>query len=94
VTVHAGPAAGSGALVDRILEKGLFVTVDRQGHSALLRLSVMASHTTAELAEAARTLARAVPSSVRTAAARGAVEAARSARPASGGVFDGLADAA
>ena len=29
VTIPAGPAAGSGALVDRILEKGLFVGIER-----------------------------------------------------------------
>ena len=94
VTVHAGPGAGSGALVDRILEKGLFVSVDRAGDAALLRLTVMASHTKSELAEAARTLARAVPSSVRKAAARGALDARRATRPVEGGVFDGLAEAA
>jgi len=93
VTVHAGPAAGSGALVDRILEKGLFVSVERAGDAALLKLSVMASHTKSELAAAARTLSRAVPSSVRKAAARGAMDAGRAGRP-DGGVFDGLAEAA
>lgn len=94
VSVHAGPAAGSGALVDRILEKGLFVGVTVTGGSASLRLGVMASHTKSELAQAARTLTRAVPSAVRQAAAQGAVEASRARRPAAGGVFDGLAEAA
>ncbi len=94
VAVHAGPAATSGALVDRILEKGLFVTVERTGDAATLRLSVMASHTKSELAEAARTLSRAVPSSVHQAAARGAVEASHARPSSAGAVFDGLAEAA
>ncbi len=94
VTIDAGPAPGSRALVDRILEKGLFVGIDRAGDSATLRLSVMASHTKSELTEAARTLARTVPAGVRQAAARGASEAERGAPPAAGGVFDGLAEAA
>jgi len=94
VAIHAGPAAGSGALFERILEKGLFVGVERSGDAALLRLSVMASHTKSELVQAARTLARAVPSGVRQAAARGALQASQSPRPGAGGVFDGLAEAA
>lgn len=94
VSVHAGPAAGAGALVDRILEKGLFVGLTTTGGSAALRLSVMASHTKSELAQAARTLARAVPAGVRQAAARGALEASQAHRPAAAGVFDGLAEAA
>ena len=77
VTVHAGPAAGSGALVDRILEKGLFVTVERAGDTAALRLSVMASHTKSELARRRARSRRRCPSSVRKAAARGALEAGR-----------------
>ncbi len=94
VAVHAGPAAACSALVDRILEKGLFVTVERAGDAAILRLSVMASHTKSELAEAARTLSCAVPSSVRQAAARGAVEASQARPSGAGVVFDGLAEAA
>ena len=94
VSVHVGPAAGAGALVERILEKGLFVATTTTGATAALRLSVMASHTKSELAQAARTLARAVPTSVRQAAASGAIEADRTGRPAAGGVFDGLAEAA
>ncbi len=94
VAVHAGPAAGSAALVERALENGLFVGVTTSGGSAVLRLAVMASHTKSELAQAARTLARALPATVRQAAARGALEAGKGRRPGAGGVFDGLAEAA
>ena len=54
----------------------------------------MASHTKAELTQAARTLARALPSAVRQAAARGALEASQARPTSGGGVFDGLAEAA
>ena len=94
VTVHAGPAAASGALVDRILEKGLFVTVERAGDAATLRLSVMASHTKSELTEAARTLSR---ERCRRPCARPPPGARRSQPGAAARrrrVFDGLAEAA
>jgi glycine C-acetyltransferase/8-amino-7-oxononanoate synthase len=93
VSVHVGAAAGAGALVERILERGIFVAAVVAGGSATLRLSVMASHTKSELTQAARTLARTVPAAVRESAARGALEANRPAA-GTGGVFDGLAEAA
>ena len=79
--------------MDRILEKGLFVTVERTGETAALRLSVMASHTKSELAQAARTLRARCPRPCARPppAARWRPPAGR---PAAGGVFDGLAEAA
>ncbi len=105
-----GDAGDALAVSERALERGVFAQAIRpptvpEGTSRL-RLTVMASHTKTELREAARTLASAVPASVRKAAAERAVQAQRAAAAAAvdtgaGGaddrrsrIFDGLADAA
>ena len=107
-----GDAADALAVTERALEQGVFAQAIRpptvpEGTSRL-RLTVMASHTKAELREAAKTLASAVPSSVRKAVAGRALQAqaqatAAAAAPGAGAtgaagrrsrIFDGLADAA
>jgi hypothetical protein len=55
-----------------------------------LRLTVMASHTKPELRDAAKTIAAAVPASVRKGAVRRVLDAEQTAA-VSGRVFDGLA---
>ena len=81
---------------ERALERGIFAQAIRPPTvppgGSRLRLTVMASHTASELREAAKVLAQALPASAREAAARRAVEAAPAG--GSGGVYDGLSDAA
>jgi glycine C-acetyltransferase/8-amino-7-oxononanoate synthase len=94
--VVIGDAAVAVAASERALENGVFAQAIRpptvaEG-SSRLRLTVMASHTKAELRDAAKTVASAVPGSVRKAAARRALESQETA--ATGRIFDGLADAA
>ena len=103
--VVIGDAADALSVSERALERGVFAQAIRpptvpEGTSRL-RLTVMASHTKAELREAAKRLAIAVPSSVRKVAAGRALQAqaAADAAAADAGVrrsriFDGLADAA
>ena len=91
--VVIGDASAAVAASERALENGVFAQAIRpptvpEGTSRL-RLTVMASHTKSELRDAAKTLAAAVPASVRKAAARRVLEAQDAA--ASGRVFDGLA---
>ena len=104
-----GDAGDALAVTERALAQGVFAqaipppTVP-EGASRP-RLSVRASHTKAELREAAKTLASAVPSSVRKAAATRALQAQAAVDAAAAGgakdaygrrsrIFDGLADAA
>jgi glycine C-acetyltransferase/8-amino-7-oxononanoate synthase len=94
--VVIGKAGDAVAASERALEKGVFAQAIRpptvpEGTSRL-RLTVMASHTKSELRDAAKTLASALPGSVRKAAARRVLQAPESA--VSGRVYDGLADAA
>ena len=81
---------------ERALERGVFAQAIRPptvpDGSSRLRLTVMASHTKAELRDAAKVVAKAVPEAARKAAARQALEAEAAA--AGGRVFDRLADAA
>ncbi len=91
--VVVGDAGKAVTASERALENGVFAQAIRpptvpEGTSRL-RLTVMASHTKSELRDAAKTLARAVPASVRKAAARQALEAQDAA--ATDRVFDGLA---
>ena len=105
-----GSAEDAVSVSERALERGVFAQAIRpptvpEGTSRL-RLTVMGSHTKAELREAAKTLAAAVPPSVRQVAAQRALQAqaaadaaARTAASDGGGdrrsrIFDGLADAA
>ena len=105
-----GDAADALAVTERALEQGVFAQAIRpptvpEGTSRL-RLTVMASHTKTELREAAKTLASAVPSSVRKVMAGRALQAQATAAAAARGtgatgaggrrsrIFDGLADAA
>lgn len=95
--IVVGDANAAVKASERALENGVFAQAIRpptvpEGTSRL-RLTVMASHTKSELRDAAKTLAAAVPSSVRKAAARRVLEAENTAA-ATGRVFDGLADAA
>jgi 8-amino-7-oxononanoate synthase len=98
VPVIVGDAETAVAASERALERGVFAQAIRpptvpEG-SSRMRLTVMASHTKSELRDAARIVAKAVPESVRKAAARRALEAEHAGAQQSGGVFDGLADAA
>ncbi len=91
--VVVGGAGDAVAASERALEHGVFAQAIRpptvaEG-SSRLRLTVMASHTKSELRDAARTLAAAVPASVRKAAVRRVLDAEQTA--VSGRVFDGLA---
>ena len=97
-----GDADTAVAVSNQALEHGVFATAIRpptvpEGTSRL-RLTVMASHTKAELKDAARTIARAVPASARKIAVQHSIaaEATALATAESRGsrVFDGLADAA
>ena len=91
--VVVGNAKAAVKATERALEHGVFAQAIRpptvpEGTSRL-RLTVMASHTKSELRDAAKTLAGAVPASVRKAAARRVLEGHDAA--ATGRVFDGLA---
>ncbi len=98
VPVIVGDADAAVAASERALERGVFAQAIRPptvpDGSSRLRLTVMASHTKAELREAAEVVAKAVPEAARKAAARRALEADAAAHAAGGRVFDGLADAA
>jgi len=92
--VVIGAAGDALAASERALENGVFAQAIRpptvaEG-SSRLRLTVMASHTKSELRDAAKTIAAAVPASVRKAAARRVLEA-ESTVATRGRVFDGLA---
>ena len=91
--VVVGDAKAAVKASERALEHGVFAQTIRpptvpEGTSRL-RLTVMATHTKSELRDAAKTLAAAVPASVRKAADRRVLEGQDVA--ASGRVFDGLA---
>jgi 8-amino-7-oxononanoate synthase len=98
VPVIVGHADAAVTASERALERGVFAQAIRPptvpDGSSRLRLTVMASHTKAELREAAEVVAKAVPDAARKAAARRALEADAAAHAAGGRVFDGLADAA
>ena len=91
-----GDAETAVAATERALGRGVFAQAilppTVPGGTSRLRLTVMASHTKAELREAASTIASAVPAEARKTMARHAFDA----RPAadSARVFDRLADAA
>jgi 8-amino-7-oxononanoate synthase len=94
VPLVVGAAARAVAASERALENGVFAQAIRPptvpDGSSRLRLAVMSSHTSSELRDAARTLARAVPEAARPpVAAPEQVEAAGEPR-----IFDHLADAA
>ena len=91
--VVVGDAKAAVKASERALEHGVFAQAIRpptvpEGTSRL-RLTVMATHTKSELRDAAKTLAAAVPASVRKAAARRVLEGQDVA--VAGRVFDGLA---
>ena len=96
VPVIVGVADAAVSASERALERGVFAQAIRPptvpDGSSRLRLTVMASHTKAELRDAAKVVAKAVPEAARKAAARQALEAEAAA--AGGRVFDRLADAA
>jgi glycine C-acetyltransferase/8-amino-7-oxononanoate synthase len=96
VPVIVGDADAAVSASERALERGVFAQAIRPptvpDGSSRLRLTVMASHTKAELRDAAKVVAKAVPEAARKAAARRALEA--EAVAAGGRVFDRLADAA
>jgi len=99
VPVIAGEADDAVTASERALERGVFAQAIRPptvpAGSSRLRLTVMASHTKAELREAAKVVAKAVPVAARQAAARHALEAEAAAADTAGPrVFDRLADAA
>ena len=99
VPAIVGDADTAVAASERALERGVFAQAIRPptvpDGSSRLRLTVMASHTKAELREAAKVVAGAIPAEARKAAARRALEADTAAAEAGGPrVFDGLADAA
>jgi 8-amino-7-oxononanoate synthase len=85
------------AASERALERGVFAQAIRPptvpAGSSRLRLTVMASHTSSELRDAARVLAAALPSRARPAPVP-ATAAKAAGEPVRGRVFDGLADAA
>jgi glycine C-acetyltransferase/8-amino-7-oxononanoate synthase len=95
-----GDAEDAVAVSEQALERGVFAQAIRPptvpAGTSRLRLTVMASHTKAELREAAQTIAAAVPASVRKAAAERALaaQAAAKTRTDPGRIYDGLADAA
>jgi 8-amino-7-oxononanoate synthase len=89
VPLVVGDAVAAVAACEKALRKGVFAQAIRpptvpEG-SSRLRLAVMASHTGAELRQAAKALAAAVPSQP---------VAQRTPAERSGGVYDGLAEAA
>ncbi len=96
VPVIVGDADAAVSASERALERGVFAQAIRPptvpDGSSRLRLTVMASHTKAELRDAAKVVAKSVPEAARKAAARRALEAEAAA--AGGRVFDRLADAA
>jgi 8-amino-7-oxononanoate synthase len=96
VPVIVGDADAAVSASERALERGVFAQAIRPptvpDGSSRLRLTVMASHTKAELRDAAKVVAKAVPEAARKAAARRSLEAETAA--AGGRVFDRLADAA
>ncbi|HYI99038.1 MAG TPA: 8-amino-7-oxononanoate synthase [Thermoleophilaceae bacterium] len=99
VPAIVGDADAAVAASERALERGVFAQAIRPptvpAGSSRLRLTVMASHTKAELRDAAKVVAEAIPAEARKAAARRALEAETVATEADGPrVFDGLADAA
>jgi 8-amino-7-oxononanoate synthase len=98
VPVIVGDAETAVAASERALERGVFAQAIRPptvpAGSSRMRLTVMASHTKSELRDAAKVIAKAVPESVRKAAARRALAAEQAAAQPTGGVFDRLADAA
>jgi 8-amino-7-oxononanoate synthase len=99
VPAIVGDADTAVATSERALERGVFAQAIRPptvpDGSSRLRLTVMASHTKAELRDAAKVVAKAIPAEARKAAARRALEAEATAAEAPGSrVFDGLADAA
>ena len=96
VPLVIGDAETAMAATERALGRGVFAQAIRPptvpAGTSRLRLTVMASHTKAELREAAATIAAAVPAKARKAAARYALNTRPAADP--GRVFDHLADAA
>ncbi len=98
VPVIVGEAETAVAASERALERGVFAQAIRPptvpAGSSRMRLTVMASHTKSELRDAAKVVAKAVPESVRKAAAHRALAAEQAAAQSAGGVFDRLADAA
>ncbi len=96
VPVIVGDADAAVSASERALERGVFAQAIRPptvpDGSSRMRLTVMASHTKAELRDAAKVVAKAVPEAARKAAARRALDAEAAA--AGGRVFDRLADAA
>ena len=94
IPVVVGDAKDAVAASERALENGVFAQAIRPptvaDGTSRLRLTVMASHTKSELRDAAKTIAAAVPASVRKVAVRRVLEAETTAA-ASGRVFDGLA---
>jgi glycine C-acetyltransferase/8-amino-7-oxononanoate synthase len=88
VPLIVGDAAATVAACERALKKGVFAQAIRPptvpDGTSRLRLAVMASHTGAELKQAAKALASVVPS-------QPVVHRPEPARPA---VYDGLAEAA
>ena len=99
VPVIVGDAGDAVTASERALEHGVFAQAIRPptvpDGSSRLRLTVMASHTKAELRDASKVVAKAVPEAARKAAARRALDADAAAEQTAGGrIFDGLADAA
>jgi 8-amino-7-oxononanoate synthase len=96
VPLVVGDAADAVRASERALERGVFAQAIRPptvpAGTSRLRLAVMASHTKAELREAARVLAECVPDAAREAWSLGV--AAREGEAGRGRVFDGLRDAA
>ena len=96
VPVIVGDADAAVSASERALERGVFAQAIRPptvpDGSSRLRLTVMASHTKAELRDAAKVVAKAVPEAARKAAAHRALDAEAAA--AGGRIFDRMADAA
>jgi 8-amino-7-oxononanoate synthase len=92
VPLVVGGAADAMVACEKALRKGVFAQAIRPptvpDGSSRLRLAVMASHTGAELRQAAKVLAAAVPARPVTKASAAAGDQGR------GGVYDGLAEAA
>jgi 8-amino-7-oxononanoate synthase len=93
VPLVVGDANDAVRASERALERGVFAQAIRPptvpAGSSRLRLAVMASHTKSELREAAKVLARSLPSG-----AAAADRTKRSCEAERARVFDGLADAA
>jgi len=105
-----GDAEEAVAVSERALERGVFAQAIRpptvEAESSRLRLTVMASHTKAELRDAAKTLAAAAPASVRKSLAQRALRGRAGIEGPSAGspgekvrhgrsrIFDRVADAA